>query len=387
MKILHVGPVNSTNNVASGVNQSIRGSITAQAAIGIEVGLLSSSPTSSGISKEELPGVCLIGGCNRRHYNPWFVSRKWIEQIRKEFGVPDVVIFHSTYIPFQIALGRKCRQLGWRYIVTPHGGMNAGAQNVKKTKRFIANTLFFRSFVKHAVAIHAKSESSARQVQSLFAVKQVFTVPNAVDENLFSISKHLPAANLGTFADDVDLMLGFVGRINVHHKGLDLLLEAMGIIKSQSEENKIKLFMIGPFFTEGDKKYVLSTIKSLCLENVVKLCGPKFDQEKWSYFLACDVFVHTSRFEAGIPLAIIEAMALGCPCLATPQNNMTDVVRRGVGWECQPDPESIAEAIMSIYEKRDSLKALGQRSQELIRTQFTWRNIAEQTRDEYAKLL
>ncbi|GAH39522.1 unnamed protein product, partial [marine sediment metagenome] len=144
------------------------------------------------------------------------------------------------------------------------------------------------------------SELEATQIQSLFDVKQVLTIPNAVDDSLFNISEHLSAANLGSFADGVDLMLGFVGRINVCHKGIDLLLKAMAILKSQLDGPKCKLFMVGPFYTSRDRGYVLSTIKSLGLEHIVKLAGPKFGQEKWSYFLACDVFVHTSRFEAGI---------------------------------------------------------------------------------------
>jgi glycosyltransferase involved in cell wall biosynthesis len=126
-------------------------------------------------------------------------------------------------------------------------------------------------------------------------------------------------------------------------------------------------------------------VKTLGLKDDVRLLGPKYGEEKLRYFLACDVFVHTSRFE-GMPMAVLEAMALGRPCLVTPGSNMGEVVRECGGWECQPTPRSIAETIKSIYGKRDSLDVIGQRSHELMRLRFTWRKVARQLYQEYTKL-
>jgi len=386
MKVLHVGPVEAGFST-SGVNQSIRGSITAQAEIGIEVGLLSSSPTSSRISNEELPGVCLVKGYNKRHCNPWFTSHKWIEQIRKEFGVPALVIFHSTYIPFHSALAIKCRKVGWPYIVVPHGGLNILAQTKKRTKKIIGNFLFLRYLVEHAVAIHAKSESSAREIKSRYAVKHIFTVPNAVDDNLLNICKQLAPADIGSFANGADLLLGYVGRINVYHKGIDLLIEAMSILNSRTDVPRVKLFLVGPFFSNCDRKYVLSAIESLKLGDVIKLLGPKFGLEKWSYFLACDLFVHPSRFEAGIPIALLEAMALRRPCLVTPGANMADAIGEGGGWMVDANSDSIAKAILEIYKLRDSLPIVGQQLQDLVHSKYTWGKVAEQEMKEYTKII
>lgn len=385
MKILHVGPVKMKH--ASGLPESICGSTSAQASIGLEVALLRSLPTPKDRLSERLPGVCLIEGMRRRHYNPWFVSHDWIVRIVEEFGKPDLVIFHSTYIPFHIALARRCRRLGWPYIITPHGGMNTVAQKIKKTKKLIGNILFFRSFVKHAASIHAKSELSAAQIQSLFDVKGVFIVPNAVDDELFNVSKDLAAADLGDFATGADLILGFVGRIYVHHKGIDLLLEAMSIVKSVGKGPKCKLFMVGPFFTRKDRNYVLSTIKSHGLEDVVKLVGPKFGPEKWSYFLACDVFVHTSRFEAGVPISLLEAMALGRPYLATPGAIMGEAIHEGSGWMSEAKPDSIANTICTIYKSKKTLPSAGKRLQNFARSHYTWHKVAERESQEYAKII
>lgn len=385
MKILHVGPIRPTCG-AAGPSHSIRGLVAAQAAIGLEVGLQPSLPLAPAVKMDGIPGVCLLESSRRPHYNPWFISRIWISRIQTEFGTPELVNFHSVYGPFQVALARRCRQLGWPYIVTPRGGMTSLAQNIKRTKKRIVNLLCFRSYVEHATAIHALSPGEGEEIQTLFKVKKVIIVPNGVEDYLLQVSKKLSAADLGDFSRECDLMLGFVGRIDVYIKGLDLLLDAFVELKSQSSRPRCRLFIVGPFFTKRDLNYVLSVIRVSGLRDTVKLLGPKYGQEKWSYFLACDVYVQTSRSE-GMPMAVLEAMALGCPCLVTPGTRVSNMVREGGGWECEPNPKSIAEAIKSIYEKKDSLEALGQRSQELIQRRFTWRRVAEQLSKEYTKII
>jgi len=385
MKILHVGPV-KPGRAATGPSHSIRGLAIAQAGNGLEVALLSTVSSSSGAKMKEIPGIYVFESPKNRHYNPWFVSQNWVVRILEEFGKPDIVNFQSVYDPFQIALARRCRQIGWHYIVTPRGGMTYLAQNIKRTKKRIANFLFFRSYVRHAAAIHALCPREAEEIRALFEIKKIITVPNGVEDCLLQASEKLSAADLGDFGRECDLMLGFVGRIYMYHKGLDLLLKAMAILKSQSNRFRCKLFVIGPFYTKQDERSFCLAVESLGLRDDVKLLGPKYGEEKLRHFLACDVFVHTSRFE-GMPMAVLEAMALGRPCLVTPGTNMADVVREGGGWECQPNPESICEAIKSIYEKRASLKALGQQSRELMWTRFTWCKVAQQLEVEYYKIL
>jgi glycosyltransferase involved in cell wall biosynthesis len=385
MKILHVGPLKGARS-ATGVTQSIRGLAPAQAAIGLKVGLLPSLPLQ-GQTMEELPGVCLLAGPRQRQVNAWLISQDWITRIREEFGRPDLVNFHSTYIPFQVALARQCRRVGWPYIVTAHGGMTAVAQSIKNIKKSIANILFFRSFIKHAVAVHAVCDLEAAQIRSLFLVKQVFVVPNGVHECLFDIGEHLSAANLGDFANGADLMLGYIGRIDVYIKGLDLLLDALAKLKLQPDAPNCKLFIVGPFHTNWDQNYILSVIRSRGLEKVVRVLGPKFGQEKWSYFLACDVYVQASRSEAGIPQSLLEAMALGRPYLATPATNVAGAVRQCGGWVCAADSDSIADTIQIIYKSRKLFPDIGQRCRDFVRSRFTWPKIAHQLSEEYAKII
>ncbi|MFX0203238.1 MAG: glycosyltransferase family 4 protein [Candidatus Hodarchaeota archaeon] len=380
MKILHVGPFGP--NIPGGLPPSILGFASAQAIVGAQVGLLSSLPLTDASSINRIPGVCLIGSPQKVHRNPWLISKDWILRIVKKFGSPDLVNFHSSYIPFNTALARRCKQSGWPYVITAHGVMGRSAVNVKRIKKLIANLLFFRSYVRDADAIHALTTREANEIRASFKVKKVIVVPNGIEESLFEAPGRLLPADLG---DRTNLVLGFAGRIDMYHKGIDLLLNALNIYESRSGAHRCSLFLVGPFHTKKDERRFHLTVESLSLTKRVKVLGAKNGDEKLRYFLACDVFVHTSRFE-GMPMAVLEAMALGRPCLVTTSTNVADIVCKGGGWKCEPDSKSIAQAIKSIYEQRDSLKALGQRSQELMRKQFTWKSVAGQLYKEHLKL-
>jgi glycosyltransferase involved in cell wall biosynthesis len=385
MKILHVGPIKPTR-AAAGANHSIRGWAAAQAKIGLEVGFLPSLALPAGVQMEEIRGVCQFESPHKPHYNPWFISQDFVRQIQTEFGTPDLVNFHSTYIPFNTALARRCRRLGWPYIITPHGGMTYLAQSIKHFKKTLGNLTAFRSYVKHATAIHALSPREAKEAQDLFDVRQVFIVPNGVEDELFGAPEILSPMDLGDFGNNSDLVLGYVGRIDVYIKGLDLLLEALSKVKEKLGKSRCKLLMMGPFHTKRDKEYIVSTIKKLGLQDMVKLLGPKYEQEKWSYFLACDACVQTSRSE-GMPMSVLEAMALGRACLVTPKTNMADVVGECGGWVCKAEADSIADAIIDIHSAKASWPAIGKRLQDVVRQRFTWTKVAQKLKAEYAKIL
>ncbi len=385
MKILHIfpHPVERGVNV---LNQTVLGLVAGLAEIGLKVSLLSSYPINPDKSLIEIPGVTVLRGPTKRRKNPWCISKGWVSKIEREFGRPDIVHFHFVYDSFQTALARLFKQMGWPYITAPCGSLTRVAQNKKRIKKTIANLLYYNSFLKNASAVHALSPNEARDIKALFKTRKVFTVPNGIEDRLLEAYDNLIPIDLSDLKRNGHLLLGFVGRISVYIKGIDLLLEAMAILKSLPEGPKCKFFMVGPFVTRKDKNYVLSTIKSLGLEDTVRLVGPKFGQEKWSYFLACDVFVHASRSEGGCT-SLLEAMALGRPILVTPGTNMPDIVCKVGGWQCGPTPESIANALKEIYAQKEKLKDIGRQAHELMKTQFSWRIIAQKLKVEYEKII
>ena len=375
MKILHVGPVYS--NRSSGPSFSILGLAKGQASIGCEVALLPSEPP--GINGEEVGNnIVLIDGPKKRHLNPWKVSRKWVKIIRENFGKPDIINFHDTYIPFQTALAKLFIKEGWPYVFTPRGGLTRGAQGVKSLKKRAGNLFFFKHFVMNARAIHVLCENEAADARFFYPKANIFVVPNGIDEDHFLLSSRLNPKKLKGVRKEEDLVLGFIGRIDIYHKGIDLLLLSLKSLQERGLGKNIKLLMVGPFYTSNDEQQLRKLIGALRFPDNVILIGPVYGEEKWRLLLACDVFVHTSRFE-GMPMAVLEAMAFGKSCLVTPGSSMQDIISGcNGGWLCNSSINSISDTLLRIYNEKETIRERGKNAQNYAKSYLTWPLVAQQ---------
>lgn len=374
-KILHVGPVFA--NRSSGPSNSILGLAKGMVLNGCEIALLASEPP--GISRELIPApITLLPSPQKRHLNPWVISKKWIEMIYEHFGRPDIVNFHDTYIPFQTALASLCRKAGWPYVVTPRGGLTYLAQKIKPFKKKTGNMLFFNRFIKYAEKIHSLSENEASDIGNLFPNSRVVVIPNGIDENLFSLAASLKNGSKKIDRENNNITLGFVGRLDVYHKGLDLLLKAIKKVQINKKNNQLHLLLVGPYYRKEDEQQIKTMINELLYPENIKLTGAAYGEHKWKLLNSCDVFVHTSRFE-GMPMAVLEAMAFGKPCMVTPGSNVQHLISesRG-GWLCGVNPDSISETLLNILVNKEEIKKRGENAERYAKKHLGWSNIADQ---------
>jgi glycosyltransferase involved in cell wall biosynthesis len=87
--------------------------------------------------------------------------------------------------------------------------------------------------------------------------------------------------------------------------------------------------------------------------------GPREDASQ--FIAACDVFALSSHYE-GLPLAVMEALALGVPVVATKVAGVTELVRDGVDGILTPKarPDLLAKGLESLIrdpERRCQLSA------------------------------
>jgi glycosyltransferase involved in cell wall biosynthesis len=106
------------------------------------------------------------------------------------------------------------------------------------------------------------------------------------------------------------LQLVMVGRL-VPTKGPLLLLQAVEQLRSQGVSVALTLIGDGP--ERGDLE---DFIRRYALTDIVRLTGALNHDETLQHLAAADLFVLAS-FAEGIPVALMEAMAVGVPCIST----------------------------------------------------------------------
>lgn len=367
LKVLHVGPVGISRH--QGLFHAILGLTRAQRFCGAHVTLMTTHPQSSYPEHEPFPVIYYRNTSIRI-----FLSSRDKGESKKPF---DLVVFHSTYIPFQARLARVIHSSGIPYIITPHGGMTDGALGTKPWKKKFGNCLFFSRMVRECTALHFLTNDEAKASASW--MKPSFVVGNGVDLPRFS-SEFMERRGKGRV-----LELLFIGRLDLNHKGIDLLLDGLARFRRDNPTSLFRLRLYGPA-VQGSDKQLLKRIQRDDLESCVALPGPVAGEEKAQALREADLFVLTSRFE-GHPISVLEALSYGLPCLLTPGTNVADeVISHGAGWKVDPDPDSIARGIADVFRARGELPETSRKARRLAEC-HSWNAVAKETINFYLQII
>ena len=145
-----------------------------------------------------------------------------------------------------------------------------------------------------------------------------------------------------------------VGRL-ARVKRYDTLLRAVAVARRTGPD--LRLWIVG----SGDEGPALQ-----------KLCADLERRDVGSWLRAADVFVLSSTSE-GLPIAMLEAMALGLPAIVTEVGALPELVALSGAGTVVPvgDVERLAGAIVDYANRRDELATLGRRAAECYRAHFT----------------
>jgi glycosyltransferase involved in cell wall biosynthesis len=148
------------------------------------------------------------------------------------------------------------------------------------------------------------------------------------------------------------LLLGSVARL-YPQKNLSLLLRAFAKL-STNQEWKAVLIGDGP-----ERSSLLSLGSELGLTDRLIWLGARDDVEGW--LAAMDIFVHTANFE-GMPNAVMEAMAMKLPVVASAVDGTRDLIEDGVSGYLVPsgNVDAFAERIRELMENPDRARRLGE---------------------------
>ncbi len=296
-----------------------------------------------------------------------------IAKMPHPFNEPDLVVFHECYVWQYLSIYKQLINKGIRYIIVPHGELSAGAQSKKKIKKLVANVLLFNRFIKKSTAIQCLSQNELENTR--FSVNK-FVGTNGIEMP----QRQKKSFNVG------QIRFVYIGRLDVYHKGIDLMIESISKCKEQLAGANCSFDLYGPdLYGRGDQ--IRGLIKEYCVENIVKLHGEISGEEKETVLMSSDIFIQTSRFE-GMPLGVLEALSYGLPCLVTEGTNVGHFIKENkCGWASKDNASSIQECLLQVINDKVYFETFSTNAIRFARSEFSWPLIAERTIEKYKEFL
>ncbi|HEX8248696.1 MAG TPA: glycosyltransferase family 4 protein [Pyrinomonadaceae bacterium] len=210
-----------------------------------------------------------------------------------------------------------------------------------------------------AVSRYVK-ESASRHLD--FPLEKIEVLYNPVDvSDLCSGSNRTRAMLLNelNLPPDSSILLN-VARV-APQKGLLYAIQALAEIRRKFPETH--LISVGGKDDAAWLARLEREIEKLGLKNNVQLLGARRDVKDFLY--NCDLFVFPSLFE-GLGIALTEAMAVGCACVASDIKPLDEFVEAGVDGILFPPGNSsaLAEAAIDLLENEKKRQAIGTAAQE-----------------------
>ena len=175
------------------------------------------------------------------------------------------------------------------------------------------------------------------------------------------------------------LVVGAAARLE-EVKRLDLFLKAAAYIARQLPSTR---FVVAG--TGNQEPYLKDQVRKSGLENSVRFLGHRDDV--YDVLRAMDLLLITSDQE-GIPMALLEAMALGVPIVSRAVGGIPEVIEDGYSGILVPtgDPYSLGQACLLALRNEGLRSRLGYAAAQVVSSRFSAQANAEQVFRVYCDL-
>lgn len=218
---------------------------------------------------------------------------------------PSILVSHMSHANLIALLARSLAGTKTKLVLVEHDTLSASRPQLKRAKLIPP---LLKWLYPNAEAIVGVSQGVSEDLQKYLDLpkEKIHVIYNpVVDDELLTKAQH--PVNHPWFQPDSPPVFLAVGRLT-EQKDFSTLLDAFALVKKQ---RSARLIILG----EGESRTQLQTkIDDLQITEDVSL--PGFVENPYSYMSRANAFVLSSRWE-GLGNVLIEAMACGCPVIAT----------------------------------------------------------------------
>ncbi len=184
--------------------------------------------------------------------------------------------------------------------------------------------------------------------------------------------------------------IGYFRRI-APEKGLELLIEAFGTLKSDSQLPPLRLRLAG-YKSSGDERYyqtLLDQVRRLGLNEHFAYAGELDRAGKIAFLQSLDVMVLPTIYRESKGISALEALANGVPLVAVGHGVFPELVEHTAGGLlCEPNnPTDMAAKLRQFVTNPALAVEHGRRGHEAIGQHYTAEQMAGEHRQVYRRLL
>ena len=189
-------------------------------------------------------------------------------------------------------------------------------------------------------------------------------------------------------AADGRVRLVTIGRL-VEKKGVEYGIRAVAKIKKSNQNIEYSIVGDGPLKEELDK-----LIRELHISDTVKLLGWKDRYEVLGLLKDTDILLApsiTSRNgdQEGIPVTLMEGMAMGVPVVSTEHSGIPELIDNGVSGYIVPEGnvDALAEKLGYLIEQPGIWSEMGRAGRAYVEDHYNCDSLNDQLVEIYRKLL
>jgi colanic acid/amylovoran biosynthesis glycosyltransferase len=173
-----------------------------------------------------------------------------------------------------------------------------------------------------------------------------------------------------------------VGRLAAP-KGYSILIAALALLRERGRN--VRLTLVG----EGQQRAMLEAlIARRGLGDIVRLTGALNHERVMDYYEASDAFVLSSFLE-GVPVVLMEAMAMELPCIATWITGIPEIIESGLEGLLVPpaSASAIADAVGRLMDDPAAARQLGSAARRKVATRYHLEQNVARLADEFRSRL
>jgi len=264
---------------------------------------------------------------------------------------------------FDIAV-RVGRQVGIPVFVTAQGG----EFHRSRLERYLRP----RSLAQCARVIIA-SRTEAQRVMQTYGLdaSKISRIMNPVDDSLWFPERRPETRDVLGVPQDT-LLVVWHGRIDFPQKGIDVLLDAWGVVRSRTADLPLHLLLIGSGPHDEALRERLREMDDAAITWIDEYVGDRSQMRR--LLSSADLYVFPSRGE-GQPSAPLEAMACGVPVVAADANGVPDIFEDGEasGGVVVPrgSAPALADAVVDLLRDPARRQRLAMRAQARVADAFS----------------